>query len=59
MSEASAKIQLRDYILEDDVNIAIKMLLQSFVETQKYSVMKSMMQVSNFKIRNLFQKFLN
>ncbi|XP_051170865.1 DNA replication licensing factor Mcm2 [Leptopilina boulardi] len=44
MSEASAKIQLRDYIREEDVNVAIKMVLQSFVETQKYSVMKSMMQ---------------
>lgn len=45
MSEACAKIQLRDYIREEDVNMAIKMVLQSFVETQKYSVKKSMMQV--------------
>lgn len=50
MSEASAKIQLRDYIREEDVNVAIKMVLQSFVETQKYSVMKSMMQVCIIKL---------
>ncbi|XP_033229836.1 DNA replication licensing factor Mcm2 [Belonocnema kinseyi] len=51
MSEANAKMQLRDYVREDDVNMAIRMALESFVETQKYSVMKSMKQT--------FKKYLN
>ena len=46
MSEASAKMHLRDHVREDDVNFAITMALESFVETQKYSVMKGMRQVS-------------
>lgn len=46
MAEASAKIHLRDHVREDDVNLAIRMMLESFVDTQKYSVMKSMRQVS-------------
>lgn len=46
MAEASARIHLRDYVQEDDVNMAIRMMLESFVETQKYSVMKSMKSVS-------------
>ncbi|XP_069685612.1 DNA replication licensing factor Mcm2 [Periplaneta americana] len=51
MAEAHARMHLRDYVQEDDVNMAIRMMLESFVETQKYSVMKSM--------RNSFQKYLS
>ncbi|XP_008555331.1 DNA replication licensing factor Mcm2 [Microplitis demolitor] len=50
MSEASAKMHLRDHVREDDINLAIRMALDSFVDTQKYSVMKSM--------RHTFQKYL-
>ncbi|XP_043271583.1 DNA replication licensing factor Mcm2 [Venturia canescens] len=50
MAEASAKMHLRDHVREDDVNLAIRMALDSFVDTQKYSVMKSM--------RQTFQKYL-
>jgi DNA replication licensing factor MCM2 len=46
MAEANARMHLRDYVQEDDVNMAIRMMLESFVETQKYSVMKSMRNVS-------------
>lgn len=45
MAEAHAKMHLRDYVQEDDVNMAIRMMLESFVETQKYSVMKTMRNV--------------
>lgn len=45
MAEASAKMHLRDHVQESDMNLAIRMVLDSFVETQKYSVMKSMRQV--------------
>ncbi|KAK4883602.1 hypothetical protein RN001_006921 [Aquatica leii] len=45
MAEAHARLHLRDYVQEEDVNMAVRMMLESFVETQKYSVMKSMRQV--------------
>lgn len=46
MAESHAKMHLRDYVQEEDVNMAIRMMLESFVETQKYSVMKTMKNVS-------------
>ncbi|XP_068172376.1 DNA replication licensing factor MCM2 isoform X2 [Antennarius striatus] len=42
MAEAHAKMHLRDYVQEDDVNMAIRVMLESFIETQKFSVMTSM-----------------
>ncbi|KAG1671758.1 DNA replication licensing factor mcm2 [Nymphon striatum] len=42
MAEAHAKMHLREYVNEDDVNMAIRIMLESFIDTQKYSVMKSM-----------------
>lgn len=51
MAEASAKMHLRDHVQETDINLAIRMMLDSFVDTQKYSVMKSM--------RQTFQKYLS
>ena len=45
MSEAHAKIHLRDYVQDDDINIAIRVMLESFIDTQKYSVMRSMRKV--------------
>lgn len=48
MAEAYARMHLREYVVDDDVNMAVRMMLESFVETQKYSVMKSMKQVSCF-----------
>lgn len=45
MAEAYARMHLREYVQEDDVNMAVRMVLESFVETQKYSIMKTMRQV--------------
>uniref|UniRef100_A0A8C5CYR9 DNA replication licensing factor MCM2 n=1 Tax=Gadus morhua TaxID=8049 RepID=A0A8C5CYR9_GADMO len=42
LAEAHARIHLRDYVLEDDVNMAIRVMLESFIDTQKFSVMRSM-----------------
>uniref|UniRef100_A0A673MC45 DNA replication licensing factor MCM2 n=1 Tax=Sinocyclocheilus rhinocerous TaxID=307959 RepID=A0A673MC45_9TELE len=42
MAEAHARMHLRDYVLEDDVNMAIRVMLESFIDTQKFSVMRSM-----------------
>ena len=54
MSEAHARMHLRDSVQEDDVNMAVRMMLESFVDTQKYSVMKSMRQI--FQPYLLFKK---
>merc|ERR1712183_1111708 len=44
LSEAHAKVHLREYVREDDINIAIRIMLESFIDTQKFSVMKNMKQ---------------
>lgn len=45
MSEAHARMHLRDYVNEDDVNMAIRIMLESFISTQKFSVMRTMRKV--------------
>jgi len=50
MSEAHAKMHLREHVVEDDVNMAIRVMLESFIGTQKYSVMKS--------LREHFKKYI-
>lgn len=45
MSEAHARMHLRAMVDEEDVNMAIRTMLESFVDTQKYSVMRAMRQV--------------
>lgn len=42
MAESHAKMNLRDYVNEDDVNMAIRIMLESFISTQKFSVMRTM-----------------
>jgi DNA replication licensing factor MCM2 len=42
MSEAHARMHLRDMVVEEDVDIAIRTLLQSFIATQKRSVSKAL-----------------
>uniref|UniRef100_A0A4W3K4Y7 DNA replication licensing factor MCM2 n=1 Tax=Callorhinchus milii TaxID=7868 RepID=A0A4W3K4Y7_CALMI len=51
MAEAHARIHLRDYVVEDDVNMAIRVMLESFIDTQKFSVMRSM--------RKTFSRYLS
>lgn len=50
MAEAHARIHLRENVLEEDVSMAIRMMLESFIEAQKFSVMR--------KMRTTFQKYL-
>lgn len=45
IAESHAKIHLRDYVLDEDVNMAIRVMLESFIDTQKYSIMKTMKKV--------------
>ncbi|MEW5305454.1 MAG: hypothetical protein WDW36_007992 [Sanguina aurantia] len=42
MSEAHARMHLRDYVSDDDISVAIKMMVGSFIQTQKYSVHKTL-----------------
>jgi len=51
MSEAHARMHLRENVMEADVSMAIRMMLESFIEAQKFSVMK--------KMRSTFQKYLS
>jgi DNA replication licensing factor MCM2 len=50
IAEAHARMHLRDYVSDDDVNMAIRVTLESFTDTQKYSVMRTM--------RKNFSKYL-
>ncbi|XP_070506279.1 DNA replication licensing factor Mcm2 [Chironomus tepperi] len=51
MSEAHARMHLRDTVQDVDVNLAIRMMLESFISAQKFSVMK--------KMQNTFQRYLS
>merc|ERR1711962_1462727 len=51
MAEAHARMHLREYVSEDDVNMAIRIMLESFIDTQKFSVMRSM--------RKTFSRYLS
>lgn len=42
MSEAHAKMHLRDYVRSDDIDQAINMLLESFLQSQKVSVARQL-----------------
>ncbi|KAF5832333.1 DNA replication licensing factor MCM2 [Dunaliella salina] len=42
MSEAHARMHLREYVSDDDINMAIKQLVGSFIQTQKYSMHKTL-----------------
>lgn len=49
MSEAHAKLHLRDYVRQDDLDLAIQMMLESFLSANKSSVYKTLQKVSSFK----------
>lgn len=70
MSEASARMHLRDQVKDEDVNLAIEVLLRSVVKSQKFSVAREMKkkfakyevettdpnQLIEFELRNLFRQ---
>merc|ERR1711935_820967 len=41
IAESHAKMHLREFVSEDDVNMAMRVMLESFIDTQKYSVMRN------------------
>lgn len=42
MSEASAKMHLRDFVRADDIDLAIQVMVGSFVSAQKSSIKKQL-----------------
>ena len=50
MAEAHAKMHLREYVRDDDIDASIKMMLESFIVAQKYSVRRT--------LRRSFAKFI-
>ena len=42
IAEASAKMQLREIVRSDDIDFAIQMMLESFLQSQKYSIAKNL-----------------
>ena len=50
MSEAHAKMHLRDYVRDDDMDASIQMMLESFIGAQKFCVRRS--------LRRSFAKFI-
>lgn len=45
LAEANAKMHLREYVRSDDVDMAIRVALDSFISAQKYSMMKVLRRV--------------
>jgi len=53
MSEAYAKIHLRDYVRSDDIDFAIDMMLSSFCQSQKASVGRQLgIKLKEFKMKD-------
>ncbi|PXF40917.1 DNA replication licensing factor mcm2 [Gracilariopsis chorda] len=50
LAESNARLHLREYVREDDINTAIAVMLESFFASQKYSLMRQM--------RRRFHKYL-
>ena len=45
MAEASARMSLREYVRADDVDLAISVAIESFVNAQKMSIKKTLQRV--------------
>ncbi|CAF1302374.1 unnamed protein product [Adineta steineri] len=50
IAEAHARMHLRDFVNDDDINVAIQIVLQSFIDAQKYGIMRTM--------KKVFQRYL-
>jgi len=51
LAEARARLHLRDYVRSDDVDMAIRIMLESFLQTQKKSIQET--------LRRHFKQYLN
>ncbi|KAG6651442.1 hypothetical protein CIPAW_06G111400 [Carya illinoinensis] len=57
MSEAHARMHLRQHVTQDDVDMAIRVLLDSFISTQKFGVQKALQK--SFRKYMTFKKDYN
>ncbi|KAG9134675.1 hypothetical protein Leryth_001001 [Lithospermum erythrorhizon] len=57
MSEAHARMHLRQYVTQEDVDMAIRVLLESFISTQKFGVQKALQK--SFRKYMTFKKDFN
>ncbi|KAL3835760.1 hypothetical protein ACJIZ3_010496 [Penstemon smallii] len=57
MSEARARMHLRQHVVQEDVDMAIHVLLESFISTQKFGVQKALQK--SFKRYMTFKKDFN
>nr|CAD1820219.1 unnamed protein product [Ananas comosus var. bracteatus] len=57
MSEAHARMHLRSYVSQEDVDMAIRVLLDSFISTQKFGVQKALQK--SFRSYMTFKKDYN
>lgn len=57
MSEAHARMHLRHHVTQEDVDMAIRVLLESFISTQKFGVQKALQK--SFKKYMTFKKDYN
>ncbi|KAL8481927.1 hypothetical protein ACS0TY_027626 [Phlomoides rotata] len=57
MSEAHARMHLRQHVIQEDVDMAIRVLLDSFLSTQKFGVQKALRK--SFKRYMIFKKDFN
>jgi len=51
LAEARAKLHLREYVRSDDVDMAIRIMLESFIDTQKKSIQET--------LKKHFKQYLN
>ena len=45
MAEAHARMHLRDFVRTEDIDMAISVMLDSFIGAQKYAITKSLRRV--------------
>ncbi|VFQ64957.1 unnamed protein product [Cuscuta campestris] len=57
MSEAHARMHLRHHVTQEDVDMAIRVLLESFISTQKFGVQKALQK--SFKKYMAFKRDFN
>lgn len=49
MSESHARMHLRQHVTQEDVDMAIRVLLDSFISTQKFGVQKALQKVLGWR----------
>lgn len=57
MSEAFARMHLRDFVRQDDVDRAISVTVRSFISAQKYSVKRQMEKVTYYHCKTCHLAF--